>query len=462
MSFVFSARSDRHFDSHEQIEQNKNRRRNEQKMKIRQSESIALSSHVDEDVLRTVIAFANCEGGRIYVGVEEGGTVVGLENAENEMLKANDLIREAVKPDLTPFVTCRILTAQAKNLLEIHVQPGTDRPYFLSAKGLRPEGVFIRRDAASLPGAKSTIERMIRETDGDQFEDRRSLEQELTFDQTARFSTSRKMAFTSDQMQALGLQRPDGIYTNLGLLLSDQCPYSIKAAVIQDDPQNLARFRQEFTGSLFRQMEDAYLYIDFHNNTKSVINGFFHEETRDYPPAAIREALFNLLVHRAYDYTASSLIRMYADRIEFVSIGGLMNGFSLKDAELGVTMCRNPKLAEVFSMPGLMEGCGTGLKRIMRAYEGQGACPQIEVSDNAFKITLPNLNGQIRREQQEQKTPEEMIIALVKQKGFITRKDVEEMSSLSQATSGRLLKKMVEDEILVSQDRGKRIRYRLA
>lgn len=139
-----------------------------------------------------------------------------------------------------------------------------------------------------------------------------------------------------------------------------------------------------------------------------------------------------------------------------------MNGFSLKDAELGVTMCRNPKLAEVFSMPGLMEGCGTGLKRIMRAYEGQGACPQIEVSDNAFKITLPNLNGQIRREQQEQKTPEEMIIALVKQKGFITRKDVEEMSSLSQATSGRLLKKMVEDEILVSQDRGKRIRYRLA
>lgn len=53
-------------------------------------------------------------------------------------------------------------------------------------------------------------------------------------------------------------------------------------------------------------------------------------------------------MHRDYSYSASTLVNIYDDRIEFASIGGLMSGISLNDILLGLSICRNPKLANVF------------------------------------------------------------------------------------------------------------------
>ena len=58
-------------------------------------------------------------------------------------------------------------------------------------------------------------------------------------------------------------------------------------------------------------------------------------DRRDYPEEAVREALLNLLVHREYSFRASSFISIYADRIEFTSIGGLISGMTLQDVMMG-------------------------------------------------------------------------------------------------------------------------------
>ena len=75
-----------------------------------------------------------------------------------------------------------------------------------------------------------------------------------------------------------------------------------------------------------QQMNDVYAFIDFRNQTHATIEGLLRIDTRDYPEVAVREALLNLLVHRDYSFSASALISMYEDRIEFVSIGGLVPG----------------------------------------------------------------------------------------------------------------------------------------
>lgn len=84
----------------------------------------------------------------------------------------------------------------------------------------------------------------------------------------------------------------------------------------------------------------------------------YRTDTRDYPEEAIREALLNSIVHRDYSFSGSNLINVYEDRIEFVSLGGLVSGLELKSIFLGVSQSRNPNLASVFYRMKLIESYG--------------------------------------------------------------------------------------------------------
>ena len=229
-------------------------------------------------------------------------------------------------------------------------------------------------------------------TDGDRFEAMRSLNQELTFEAVKKEFALRKVEFGSQQMRTLKLIDQDGLYSNLGMLLSDQCIHTIKVAVFQGTDQTVFKDRREFGGSLLQQMNEVYDFIDFRNQTRSTIEKLLRTDVRDYPEIAVREALLNLLVHRDYSFSASALIRIYADRIEFVSIGGLMPGIELEDVMMGISVCRNQDLANVFYRLHLIEAYGTGIGKTMRAYESVTEKPVIETTKNAFEIILPNIN----------------------------------------------------------------------
>ena len=180
-----------------------------------------------DDIKNTAIAFANCDGGTLYVGIENDGTVRGVEDADGTMLRVTNAIRDAVRPDLTMFLDCRCETMEGKPVICVRIQRGTARPYYLHSKGIRPEGVFVRQGASTVPASGTAILDMIKETSGDSYEAVRSLEQQLTFDQAAAFFRSRNVAFGPAQMRTLHLIGPDGTYTNLAFLLSDQCSHTV-------------------------------------------------------------------------------------------------------------------------------------------------------------------------------------------------------------------------------------------
>ena len=110
---------------------------------------------------------------------------------------------------------------------------------------------------------------MIKTTDGDSFEKNRSMVQELTFNSLSEELEKRNLEFTEVQMENLGIMTLDKIYTNMGLLVSDQCSHSIKFAIFQGIDKSIFKDRKEFTGSLFEQLTDAYKLIDFYNGTKA-------------------------------------------------------------------------------------------------------------------------------------------------------------------------------------------------
>ncbi|WP_368384650.1 ATP-binding protein, partial [[Clostridium] scindens] len=137
-------------------------------------------------------------------------------------------------------------------------------------------------------------------------------------------------------------------------------------------------------------------------------------------------------MHREYGASASTLISIYTDRIEFTSIGGLVTDITLADIMMGVSVCRNARLANVFYRLELIEAYGTGIQKIFKSYEDTSKKPRIETSDNAFKVTLPNLN--VKNDDLKQLThiqsDQDKVIDLALKQGFVTRKNIEKLLSI--------------------------------
>lgn len=448
-------------------------------MLFRESETIELKEVVVDDIKKEIIAFANCDGGKLYIGVRDDGTVVGLDNADSISLQISNMVRDAIKPDITMFLHYETIVENGKNIVAVDIQRGTDRPYYLAKKGMRPEGVYVRQGYSSVPATDTAIRRMIKETDGDRFETMRCLNQNLTFEATKKEFELRKTDFGSQQMRTLKLVDQDGLYSNLALLLSDQCVHTVKVAAFQGTDQTIFKDRREFAGSLMRQMNEIYDFIDFRNQTHATIEKLYRVDVRDYPEIAVREALLNLLVHRDYSFSASAFISIYADRIEFVSIGGLLPGIDLEDVMVGLSICRNQNLANVFYRLHLIEAYGTGIGKIMKAYEGMQKKPVIETTKNTFKIILPNINAKYETEEAtmlevKSGTPfttiskkkisdeEEKILEYTRIHGVITKNNAIELLEVSASTASRVIRKMVRSNLLKQNGKARNTHYTIA
>ena len=425
-----------------------------------------------DDIKKTIIAFANSEGGTLYIGINDDGTVCGVDDVDNTMLRVTNAIRDAVRPDITMFVECRNDIMDKKPIVCVTVQRGTARPYYLQGKGIRPEGVYVRQGASTVPATDAAILNMIKETGGDSYESARSLNQQLTFEKSSAFFQKRKVNFGKTQMRTLHLIGEDNMYTNLAFLLSDQCTHMIKLAVFEGSKKTIFRDRRELSGSLLEQSEAAFDYIDRYNRTRSEFSGLDRLDIRDYPPEAIREALLNAIVHRDYSYRSPTLISIFEDRMEFVTIGGLVKGITLDDVKLGVSVLRNQYLANIFYRLKLIEAYGTGILKINECYEDYKVKPIIETTDNAFKITLPNRNfhedqnshlyavqhgGAPSMSKKESRIHD--VLKLCRSQGSIVRTDVESSLNISQSTAILLLRELVKDGVLIKKGKGKNIRY---
>jgi ATP-dependent DNA helicase RecG len=178
----------------------------------------------------------------------------------------------------------------------------------------------------------------------------------------------------------------------LGLLLSDRCAHTVKVAVFADELNTVFRDRKEFAGSVLRQLEETFDYLQLCNKNRSVIDGLARKDYWDYPKDAIREALLNSLIHRDYGYSGSIIINVNDNCMDFISIGGLLPGISTEDIRNGISQLRNKNLADIFHRLNFIEAYGTGIRRIFALYKDCPILPAIDVTPNSFKITLPNIN----------------------------------------------------------------------
>lgn len=433
-------------------------------MNFLESMNVELKEILTSELKKEVVAFANTCDGIIYIGVNDKGEVIGVENSDDVIERAGASIRNAIKPDVSMYVTLNVEQVENKNIVTIRVQRGVSRPYYIAEKGLKPSGVYIRQGNSSVPASEDYIRQMIKETDGDSFEKLRSLNQELTFNYADMIFKNTDISFGDIQKKTLGIIGEDNLYTNLGLLLSDQCVHTLKIAIFEGKEKGIFKDRKEFKGSLLKQITEAFEYIDLLNKTQATFEGLIRKDERDYPVEAIREALLNAVVHREYSFGASTLVNIYEDRIEFLSLGGIISGLSLEAVMLGVSQSRNEKLADVFYRLHLIEAYGTGIQKILLNYKNYNLKPVFKAETGAFQVILPNIHYQSETEENIEKQPlglddeYKKIINFLEQ-GTKSRKEIQEYIELSQSKIITMLRELLSLGLIVKIGNGKNTKY---
>ena len=428
----------------------------------KEDQETELKVELTKDIKKEIVAFANTNDGTIYIGIDDNGKIIGLKQAEKDLEALSGMIREGIKSDLTLYTKIYIERVENKDIIIVKVSEAPNKPYYLSDKGLKSSGVYLRHGNVSVQANEEVIKRLLIESNSNTFENNVSKVQDLHFEYLKNIFKNHNIEIDNSKFKTLNIINLNDEYTNLGLLLSDECPYSIKCAIFNGNSKLEFRDRKEFTGSVLKQVNDTFEYLDLYNKTKGKIVGLERIDTKDYPEYALRESLLNAVIHRDYNFTGSILVSLFDDRFEITSLGGLVKGINMEDLYNGVSESRNPNLANIFYRLKYVESFGTGIGRIMESYKKYDKEPLISNTQNTFKVTLYNVNYVDKNNIKilpTNLTQEEQIIEYLKKNNKINRLIVEFLLDVSKTRANDILNKMINDNILIQNGTGKNTYY---
>ena len=356
-----------------------------------EDEHTELKRELIDEVKSEVIAFLNSDGGTIYVGVEDDGSIIGIkdDSSKDKMdLKLGSWIQEAFFPKPSGLIQYYF---NKDDVLVIEISKGTNKPYYLRDKGPKPSGVYIRVGRSKRKANDDEILRMIMESHSYSYEDDISDEQDLTFKSFERTLEENDISLTPRLMHTMGLKAKSGEYTNLAYLLSDQSEIVVKVA--EYDSEMNFKIKKSFKGSLVNVLKNVEEQVERLNDLRVVIDGssFKRIETKSYPGASIREMVLNAICHANYFIRSNIKIEFFPDKAKITSPGGIFNA-SMDDIMNGVQTYRNPRLVHVFDKLGMIENFGTGIPRTIESYKNYDVKPEFKATENFFFVTLPNVN----------------------------------------------------------------------
>ena len=425
----------------------------------KESETLEFKREFTLDIKKEIVAFVNTKGGAIYIGIDDGGNIIGVDAPERMCERISSMIHDGIRPDISMFTEIISERTEGKTVVKISVQRGTKRPYYLSDKGLKSSGVYVRLGNTSIPATENAIRKMIGDADDESYEKKRSINQELSFNAAEAEFEKQKIDFGKAQQKTLGIMDSDGLYTNLGLLLSDQCQHSIKAAVFKGKEKDEFLTRKEFGESLFSQLKDTYTFIDLNNLLNSTFDNLTRIDSRDYSESAIREALLNAIIHRDYSFSGSTLVSIFSDRLEIVSLGGLVPGLEPEDIFEGISQTRNTGLANIFYRLNYVEAYGTGIRKIRKECDKYGVKAAFHITNAAFRIVIPNSHAApLASSESEGRLLK--VLQYIREHTSVTRKELQEALDLKQTKCGLILNNLENKGLIIRTGSGRSTVYK--
>ncbi len=368
-----------------------------------------------EKFLKDVIAFSNCTGGKIILGIEDAtNAVYGIGDANPFKLSddISNMISDACTPQISPDIT--IQTLEDKTVLVIDVAPGRFRPYYLKTMG-KEASSFIRINGTSRPADIRTLQELEMEGQRIYYDSIQEIGMEYDEEKALKLCAMMKEIAVSScktedekadihdmtipKLEDIGLLcRVGRDYTPthaFNLMTENRMKHAkIQCALFKGTERDEFIDRKEFKGPIYQQIEDAYHFVLRHINKSAEINGIVRRDIYELPIRAVREAIVNAVTHRSYVDDSCIQVSIYDDRVEFLSPGMLYGGLDMEEALRGKSKCRNAAISEAFYYMGIIEGWGTGLERIQKGCREYGLKkPVIGEFGNGFRVVLFRKTG---------------------------------------------------------------------
>lgn len=326
---------------------------------------------LNEDFEQEVIAFLNYkEGGIIYVGIRKDGQVVGIDNLDLIQLQIKDRIKNNIQPSTLGLFDVMVETIDDKEVIKVVISSGTEKPYYLRKKGRTPEGCYIRVGSSKERMTERMIDDMYAKRIKNTLKEIDSPRQELTFNQLKIYYEEHGLKLNDNFLQNLDLLTSEGKYNYNAFLLADENNISIKVVkYLGTDKMDLVKNQEYGYCCLITATQKVLDRLEAENTVYAKIEYKGRKEVEMIDSKALKEAVINAIVHNDYSYGNSPIIELYSDRIEITSAGGLPQELSKNDFFNGVTAPRNKELIRVFKDIDLIENIGSGILRILKAYE---------------------------------------------------------------------------------------------
>jgi ATP-dependent DNA helicase RecG len=369
------------------------------------SQTIAFIARPQAKLLaETMVAFANADGGTILLGVNEQGQVVDYltdEDVEGQLVQAMVMCRPPVvteweQSELPEGVIVALKIARSPELHaladgRVLIRAGTiNKP---------PSGEVIRHLAATKSSGDFEREPVAGATLVDL--DRAVLDEYMKLRQER---GRRPLRGTEhDHLVDIGTIAEDGTPTVAGMLLFGKHPQAFlpqsgiifvkflgKEARGRDGLAGYGR-RVEIEGSLAQMVERAWSLVMEETQVEAVVTGLRRNEMPEYPRFAVREALVNAVCHRDYRLSGRRVeIRLYDDRLEVISPGGLP-GYITLDNIVDEHFSRNPRIVAGLFQWGYIEELGLGIDRMIEEMLEHGhTAPDFEAKPYSFTVRLHN------------------------------------------------------------------------
>ena len=357
-----------------------------------------------EKYIKTIVAFANTQGGKLIVGIDDKThEVIGVEN--EILFQLMDGIANAVSDSCIPQIIPDIepQTVDGKTVIVVSVEAGKNRPYYLKSKG-KEHGTYIRVAGTSRQAFPEKIKELEMEGARISWDELTCVGYPVSEEATEKlckdiecFRKRAGMAEHSVKKEQLInwkiLKKSEGqlLATNVyALLTSDYFSFSkTQCAVFKGTYRTVFLDKREFMGPIYTQIEEAVDFVLRNIRLGATIDGLVRKEKYELPPEAIREMIINAHCHRNLLDESCIQVAVYDDRLEVTSPGGLYNGLTYEEIMNGHSKIRNRGIANIFGQMGLVEAWGSGIKRIINAAEKYGLPePKFQEFDNMFRVEL--------------------------------------------------------------------------
>lgn len=423
----------------------------------------------NDQIIKTIIGFCNQSGGRLIIGVDDDGTVIGLD--QDKALELMEWVEKAVFEASSPPIIPNVLIQRLadKLVLVIKVSAGMNKPYYRTVEGLE-KGTYVRIGRSTVRATSDLIEELKWQSRGQCYDHmpvyhatRDDLDEEKIFD----FLKSRKQnagsSISGEVLKSYKLIKEEhsSIYpTVAGLLLfGKSVDYWFSEAMIicthfSGTGGREAIATRDCTGPLFEQFHGAFDFIISRLNRSFTIKGPKRDEVLEIPSIAIRELLLNAIIHRNYHLRSPSKVAIYEDRIEIFSPGSFPT--PLPNLHLGLTDVRNMAICRVFREAKYIEKLGSGFITVFDSYMKRGLpSPEIIDGENFVKCILPREKygeGEVENEHRQ-------ILYLFNTVTELAVSDVINALKIPRSTASRRLSELVNMGKLKKMGRGKGTRY---